>query len=410
MAMQLEPRTEPGRKFVALAETHAVEAAEHASRHDHESTFPFELFESMKASGFLGATVPTEFGGSGLTSCYDLAVGLSRLAHGDGSSAIAANMHFDFGLIGGRVVRSERERGNEREVARLGAFLELLGSGSIGMANITEPGTDILHPLVEATRVDGGWTLNGRKSFGTLSPIAELFYVTARTARSDGEWCNGFAFVLRDSPGQEILENWDALGMRASGSHDIVYENCFVPDGLFTLMGPWGDWTEDHFVIASAGNIGLLGSFLGIAEEAHERVVASARTRKRGPTNRAVAELPATQHQVAESEADLAVCRALIDHVGGVLDQGLLDRAVGELSITELHDLNREFQCAKLVVNRKCIDVVDRALTLSGGAGYLSANPLSRLYRDVRAGPFMQPFSPNEAYEYIGRVALDLTP
>jgi alkylation response protein AidB-like acyl-CoA dehydrogenase len=93
-----------------------------------------------------------------------------------------------------------------------------------------------------------------------------------------------------------------------------------------------------------------------------------------------------------------------------LLDEHLVRRRVGEVTFDDLHQLNKEFQCAKLVVNRKAIEVVDRALSVSGGAGYMTASPLSRLYRDVRAGPFMQPFSPIEAHEYIGKVTLGIDP
>jgi alkylation response protein AidB-like acyl-CoA dehydrogenase len=85
----------------------------------------------------------------------------------------------------------------------------------------------------------------------------------------------------------------------------------------------------------------------------------------------------------------------------------LVDRPVADVPIDELRRLVAAFQATKMVVNRKAIEVVDKAMQLSGGAGYLAPSPLGRLYRDVRAEPFMQPFSLNEAYGFIGKVALD---
>jgi alkylation response protein AidB-like acyl-CoA dehydrogenase len=286
----------------------------------------------------------------------------------------------------------------------------MLGSGAIGMANVTEPGTDSRHPLVEATKVEDGWSISGRKTFGTLSPLADLFFVTVRTPPDDDGPTGGFAIVFRGTAGQTILENWDALGMRASGSHDIVYDNCLVPDGTVTIDQQWGEDNELSLLIATAGNEGLLGSFLGIAEAACDRAIAMATSRRKAPDGRLVAERHGIQHQVAEMQTDLETCRAVIERVGRLIDFHLFDRSPAEVALDELHQVNRTFQCAKLVANRKAIDVVDRALTISGGAGYMTNSPLSRLYRDVRAGPFMQPFSPNEAYEYIGKVTLGLPP
>jgi alkylation response protein AidB-like acyl-CoA dehydrogenase len=106
-------------------------------------------------------------------------------------------------------------------------------------------------------------------------------------------------------------------------------------------------------------------------------------------------------------EIDLAASRAMLARSCVQIDELY---AQGLPPTADAHQVHKEFQCAKTFVNRKAIDVVDRALTVSGGAGYLSASPLSRLYRDVRAGPFMQPYSPIEAYQYIGKVALGLEP
>jgi len=108
----------------------------------------------------------------------------------------------------------------------------------------SEPGTDRLHPLLEATKVEGGGRLNGRKIFGTLSPAATLRHGTCRVRDSQGGFRRGLARVPRERAGVEIKHNWDALGMRASGSHDLVFQDCFVPEAALREDGPWGAWTE----------------------------------------------------------------------------------------------------------------------------------------------------------------------
>jgi alkylation response protein AidB-like acyl-CoA dehydrogenase len=163
-------------------------------------------------------------------------------------------------------------------------------------------------------------------------------------------------------------------------------------------------------VIVVAGNVGLLGAFLGIAEAARDAVVAMAKTRTKAPSGRPIAERPGIQLLVAEMDTDLLVCRSVLNRTTRLIDAVILEGPVEDATIDVLHEVNHQFQCAKLVVNRRAIEIVDRALTVSGGAGYMSGNALSRAYRDVRAGPFMQPYSPNEAWEYIGRVSLGLEP
>jgi alkylation response protein AidB-like acyl-CoA dehydrogenase len=113
---------------------------------------------------------------------------------------------------------------------------------------------------------------------------------------------------------------------------------------------------------------------------------------------------------MAELDIGLARCRAHLSSIAAHVDRMLVDRPVTSVSNDDLHSLMAVFQATKLDVQRTAIDVVDMALQLSGGAGYLTGSSLGRWYRDVRAGPFMQPLSANDAHEYIGKVALGQSP
>jgi alkylation response protein AidB-like acyl-CoA dehydrogenase len=102
--------------------------------------------------------------------------------------------------------------------------------------------------------------------------------------------------------------------------------------------------------------------------------------------------------------------RALITAHGQRIDRYFAEYLSGQAPDDVARAMLKDHQCTKYVVNRKAIDVVDRSMTVSGGGSYMSAHPLSRLYRDARAGPFMQPYAPYEALEYIGKVTLGVDP
>jgi L-evernosamine nitrososynthase len=239
---------------------------------------------------------------------------------------------------------------------------------------------------------------------------AQLLDISFRFRDAQGVERLAMASIPHDSPGLEIKNNWDALGMRGSGSHEVALANCFIPDAALLDLGVWGEWSEPYLMGNLIIAMGLTGVFLGIAEAARDLTVEAVKTRGKGPSGRRLAERYPIQQLIAEIEIDLAASRAILGRTAMATDTLFSQHPAEGIPLCELHELMKDLQCAKWFVNRKAIDIVDRALTASGGAGYLSKHPLSRLYRDVRAGPFMQPFSPNEAFEYIGKVTLGLDP
>jgi alkylation response protein AidB-like acyl-CoA dehydrogenase len=229
MDFEIQPATEAGRRYVELCEEHAADFATRADEHDRDGSFPFENLDALQASGVLSAALPVEYGGLGIESLQDLAAGLNRLARGDGSTAIAANMHIVTPWTATRIWREAQANADAELVARAEGILEVLG-GLVVCVSITEAGTSAFFPLTEATPVEGGWRLNGRKIFGTLSPRADILVVQCRFAGGgddddgdgddgdddDEDWRWSFAFVPRDAEGLSINDDWDALGMRAS--------------------------------------------------------------------------------------------------------------------------------------------------------------------------------------------------
>jgi len=196
------------------------------------------------------------------------------------------------------------------------------------------------------------------------------------------------------------------LGMRASGSQSVTFEACRVPLDALRVIGPWGRWSTPVLVGRTLANVPLVGAFLGIAETAMGIAVeGQAKTQARTGAR------TGAHHALAEMEIKLATAQSILARLGETLDAFMDTSDEGRAATYEQgHSLMKDYQSAKWVVNRNAIDIVGQAMDLSGGGGFMARNPLSRLYRDVRAGPFMQPYSPVDARAYIGKVLVGELP
>lgn len=404
MSHYLQATTKPGARMIAMAEDHAQDFAGRAAGHDRDNSYVAENMRAMQESGFLAACAPAEYCGLGVKSLLDLMIAISRIARGCASSALCANMHM------AAVWRNTRNweaavTAGDREAADKAEFvLEALGESAIIVAGAaSERGAPWNNPRTEAVQIGDAYIINGTKAFVTNSEIADSITAAVRIPAEDGSYRQGEVVVPAGTPGMTTKGNWDAVGMRGSGSHDVAFDNCRVPLSSVNIMphDTSASSESQDLLSAAIANFPLLGTYLGIAEAAYEIALASAAKIDTTPSSE---RTYAVRHQVAEMRIDITTAQGVLLRCGCALDE--LFGSSREVPQAEQWGAIIGWQSAKLQVNRLAGDVVDRAMTVCGGASYSNSNPLSRLYRDVRAGAFMQPLSPIEAYDFIGRTAI----
>jgi alkylation response protein AidB-like acyl-CoA dehydrogenase len=385
---ELTANTETGARLVLLAESLADELATRAALHDREASFPHASVDALKRAGYFTAPIPTEHGGLGVTSVHDVVVASSRLARGDASVAIGVNMHLVILLNIVRRWQAAVAAEDERRAAAFGASLRSIArDGVIIAAAISELGQDLTRPRTTATPTPSGWRIDGRKSFCTMSPAATVLYASVTFVDDDGVERYGYAQVPTDAAGLDIEGDWDALGMRASGSHSVTFAGVEIPRSALLrgfVAGDGDAYMERNLV---AGLFHAAAS-LGIAESAAS--AAAGALAARGEPDAHARTL------LAQNVVELGACRATLSRAAALVDD----------SDEHFVALFAQTQAAKTFVNDTATRIVDRALTLSGGAGYLNGHPLARAYRDVRAGSFMHPLGANRAYDLLGDAAL----
>jgi alkylation response protein AidB-like acyl-CoA dehydrogenase len=405
MRHQLNATTEAGKKLVALATSLADEFAPNVATHDRDGSYPFEHLEKLKNSGYLYAPFPVEFGGMGVESTHDVLVAASRLARGDAALSIGANMHLVVAMGLARQYRIAKRHGKPAATVLAETMQGMQHSGMIIAAAISEPNQDLTRPNTVAERTEGGWNISGTKIFATMSPAATHLNVGLRYVNDAGEERYGFALVPRTAPGVTYNDDWDALGMRSSGSGSISLRNVAIPREALRDGFPTREWSTLMIERYLTSGPFHASASLGIAEAAHTLALANVRKRiDSGPARED--DQVTIQHRIAESEIELAAMRAIFARSAMQIEDYFAEREREPATTLEAHQVNSAAQAAKVFVSEGAIRVVDRAMTVSGGSAYMNGSVLARLYRDVRAGPFMHPLASNSAYGFIARTAL----
>ncbi|NOU69249.1 acyl-CoA dehydrogenase [Paenibacillus sp. LMG 31461] len=353
-------RNEEERAWARKAEELASRFAERAALHDQEVSFPFENFADLREAGYLKLTVPQEFGGDGI-SLYELVMLQERLAYGDGSTALAVGWH-----IGQVLHLATTRKWPEAIFADLCRSVVSDGTMINTFASEAASGSPSRGGKPETTAVPtpGGWLITGRKTFSTLSPILDRFVVSAFIPDEDGTG----EFLVHRTDQVTIVETWDTLGMRATGSHDVVLDGVFV-DKSMRLTGKGvddgGGWL-----------LHIPACYLGIAMAARDYALAFARSYRPNHMSEPISFLPSVQQAIGEMEIELRTARALLYATADRWDQEKVNRPA----------LKPELGLAKYVATNNAIKVVDLAMRIVGASSLSRKQPLERYYRDVRAG------------------------
>jgi acyl-CoA dehydrogenase len=377
--MTRDHKTDGRDDLVAWAAEIGAAAAEHATRHDREGSFVSEAYEAMRESGYLALAVPEALGGRG-ASIREVAMAQRELAHHCASTALASVMHHHVVLF----TAWRHRRGLP------GAEATLRRVAQEGIVLVSTGGADQTRPRGQAVRVDGGYAVSGRKIFASQAPVGTVLSTMFPFDDPDeGRIVLNMAVPVA-ADGVRVLETWDALGMRGTGSHDVDLTDVFVPDERVLARRPHGRVDGPLQVILSIAMPPIAAVYLGVAEQARDHAVAAVAGTPRAAD-------PIVQRQIGLMDTRLRVASWALDGALAVLGD---DPAPSMDTVVAVMAAKREVALAG-------IEVCMLAMDVAGGASYHRTSPIERCLRDVRAATY-HPFGPEETLVHAGKVALGL--
>jgi alkylation response protein AidB-like acyl-CoA dehydrogenase len=333
------------------------EVAPVAAELDRAHRFPYEIVAGLAGLGLMGIPFPEEYGGAGSdTLAYALAV--EELARVDSSVAITVAAHISLGTMPIYLFGTEEQR--RRRLPDLCSGRRLAAFG------LTEPGagSDAGATRTTAELRDGRWVVNGSKIFITNAGT-EISACVTITARTGPEEISNLV-VENGTLGYEISAPMEKMGWRASDTRELSFRDCAVPGD--SLLGPRGAGFRQFLEVLDGGRISVAAMGVGLAQGAYELALAYAREREQ--FGRKIASFQATQFKLADMATEIEAGRALVYKAAWLKDRG---RPFGQ-----------EAAMAKLYTGELARRVVNEALQIHGGYGYMEEFPIARFYRDQK--------------------------
>jgi short-chain 2-methylacyl-CoA dehydrogenase len=352
---ELAPEHELVRSTVREFATQRV--APVAEQLDREERFPYELVLELAELGLMGMTIPEEYGGAGADT-LSYAIAVEELTRIDSSVAITVAAHHSLGTLPIYYYGSEEQK---RE------WLPDLASGKkLAAFGLTEPGagSDAGASRTTAELRDGEWIVNGSKIFITNAgtDITACVTITARTG--DDEISN--IIVPNGAAGYEISKPMKKLGWHASDTRELSFKDCAVPEG--NLLGPRGKGFHQFLEILDGGRISVAAMGVGLAQGAYDLALAYAKERHQ--FGQPIARFQAVQFRLADMATEIEAGRGLLYRAAWLKDHGA--------------DFGLAAAQAKLYTGEMSNRVVNSALQVHGGYGYMDEFAISRLYRDQK--------------------------
>jgi alkylation response protein AidB-like acyl-CoA dehydrogenase len=350
-----------------------------AATHDAADSFAVDNYQDLKQRRVLSAAVPGELGGGGATHAQ-LCEMLREFARHCGSTALALSMHTH--VVVTLVWRYRQGLPAEALLRRIAAEqLSLVGTGS----------SDWLESTGGAERVDGGYRVTARKTFCSGSPAGTLLLTTAPyDDPADGPTVLHFAVPMA-SDGVSVLDNWRTMGMRASGSNDVVLENVFVPEEAVSLRRPRGQWHPFFNVAFPIAWPIIMSVYLGVAEAARDLAMQQVQ-RKRDDSD--------TWYLMGELDNALVTAQMAV--------QSMVDLCANLAFVPEIGTVNAAV-IRKTIAAQAILSAVEKSGEMVGGGSFFRTIELERMLRDVHATQF-HPLQPKRQHRFSGRLALGLDP